>query len=93
MNIHFQFVDEKAGKEFYVIFENKMSVRGSNGENSLLTSLSGSNNPMDEARLGLGLGKKVNNACIVLSDKDISFIFHSMRKILVFLHFDYWLEK
>ncbi|MFG6360054.1 recombination-associated protein RdgC [Taurinivorans muris] len=87
MNIHFQFVDEKAGKEFYVIFENKMSVRGSNGENSLLTSLSGSNNPMDEARLGLGLGKKVNNACIVLSDKDISFIFSLNAKNFSFSSF------
>lgn len=87
-NIPFCLLNEKdEEKTFHVIFENKMSVRGSNGENSLLTSLSGNNNPMDEARLGLAIGKKVNNACIVFSGEDISFLFSLGAKNFSFSSF------
>lgn len=74
-------------KDYYAVFENNLSIRGSNGENSLQTSLSGNNNPLDEARLGLGTGKKVNNACLVLTDKTLSFIFSLNAKNFSFSSF------
>lgn len=86
--IPFTLLTEKNEKQnIFAVFENKMSVRGSNGENSLLTSLSGNNNPMDEARIGLATGKKVNNACISFSGEDISFLFSLNAKNFSFSSF------
>lgn len=87
-NMPFDLLNEKEEKKtFYAVFENKLSVRGTNGENSLLTSLSGNNNPFDEAYLGLGTGKKVNNASIVFSGENISYIFSLNAKNFSFSSF------
>lgn len=82
------FNEKNEEKQINIYFENKLSVRGTNGENSLQTNLSGNNNPLDEARFGLCTGKKVNNACIVFSGRDdISFLFSLNAKNFSFSSF------
>lgn len=74
-------------RQFHVSFENRLSVRGYNGSNQVSAAVSGAFNPMFEARTGLEKGKKVNKACIVISDAEYHFIFTAEAKNFCFSSF------
>ncbi len=59
------------GENFHVKLEQKLVVRGGEGDYQETASVSGSFSPMREARLGLSTGKKVVSALIRISKDEL----------------------
>lgn len=62
---------EKAGEAFQVSLEQRLVVRGGEGDNQETASVSGAFSPLREARLGLSTGKKVVRALIRFSKDEL----------------------
>lgn len=64
-----EYFKDKQGEPFEVVLEQRIVVRGGQGQAMETASVSGSLSPLREARFGLGTGKKVSRALLRL-EKD-----------------------
>ena len=60
--------ETKDGRQFTLRLEQRVSVQGGEGESLETATVSGAMSSLKEARIGLGTGKKVTRALVVLED-------------------------